>query len=79
MAVTPQCQGLGIARRLIERAFDAFEASARRCCSLESNSKLAPAISLYASSGFTHAARPAGDAHYQRADVYMEWQGRPRG
>lgn len=79
MAVTPQCQGLGIARRLIERAFDAFEASGAPLLFLESNSKLAPAIGLYASSGFTHAARPAGDAHYQRADVYMEWQGRPRG
>ena len=43
---------------------------------LESNSKLHPAIRLYESSGFTHVARPAGDAHYQRADVYMEWQGR---
>lgn len=76
MAVTPECQGLGIARRLIERAFDAFEASGAQLLFLESNSKLAPAIRLYESSGFTHVARPAGDAHYQRADVYMEWQGR---
>lgn len=76
MAVTPECQGLGIARRLIERAFDAFEASGAKLLFLESNSKLAPAIRLYESSGFTHVARPAGDAHYQRADVYMEWQGR---
>lgn len=76
MAVTPECQGLGIARRLIERAFDAFEASGAQLLFLESNSKLAPAIRLYESSGFNHVARPAGDAHYQRADVYMEWQGR---
>lgn len=79
MAVTPACQGLGIARRLIERAFDAFEASGATLLFLESNSKLQPAIALYESSGFVHVARPAGEAHYQRADVYMEWQGRPRG
>ena len=76
MAVTPECQGMGIARRLIERAFHAFEASGAQLLFLESNSKLAPAIRLYESSRFTHVARPAGDAHYQRADVYMEWQGR---
>jgi hypothetical protein len=69
--------GPGHRAALIERASTPSRPAAR-CCSLESNSKLAPAISLYASSGFTHAARPAGDAHYQRADVYMEWQGRPR-
>lgn len=79
MAVTPACQGLGIARRLIERAFDAFEASGATLLLLESNSKLQPAIALYESSGFVHVARPAGEAHYQRADVYMEWQGRSRG
>lgn len=79
MAVTPACQGLGIARRLIERAFDAFELSGATLLFLESNSKLQPAIALYESSGFVHVARPAGEAHYQRADVYMEWQGRPRG
>lgn len=78
MAVTPACQGLGIARRLIERAFDAFEASGAALLFLESNSKLQPAIQLYESSGFAHVARPAGEAHYQRADVYMEWQGRQR-
>ena len=79
MAVTPECQGLGIARRLIERAFDAFEASGARLLFLESNSKLQPAIGLYESSGFEHVARPAGEAHYQRADVYMEWRGRKHG
>lgn len=78
MAVTPECQGLGIARRLIERAFDAFEASGVQLLFLESNSKLQPAIGLYESSGFEHVARPAGEAHYQRADVYMEWRGRSR-
>jgi ribosomal protein S18 acetylase RimI-like enzyme/DNA-binding MarR family transcriptional regulator len=78
MAVTPECQGLGIARRLIDRAFDAFDASGAALLFLESNSKLQPAIQLYESSGFTHVARPAGEAHYQRADVYMQWQGRAR-
>ena len=35
MAVTPECQGLGIARRLIERAFDAFEPSGAKLLFLE--------------------------------------------
>ncbi|MFM2086615.1 MAG: hypothetical protein RLZZ237_1484 [Pseudomonadota bacterium] len=75
MAVTPACQGLGIARRLLMRALQAFEASGATLLFLESNSKLQPALQLYESSGFAHVARPAGEVHYQRADVYMEWRG----
>jgi len=77
MAVTPACQGLGIARRLLMRALQAFEASGATLLFLESNSKLQPALQLYESSGFAHVARPAGEVHYQRADVYMEWRGPP--
>jgi|SRR5450830_498875 len=77
MAVTPACQGLGIARRLLLRALQAYEASGARLLFLESNSKLLPAIQLYESTGFVHVARPDGEVHYQRADVYMEWSGHP--
>jgi hypothetical protein len=38
---------------------------------LESNQKLAPALKLYESMGFVHAALPA-DLSYVTADVYME-------
>lgn len=77
MAVTPACQGLGIARRLLLRALQAYQASGARLLFLESNSKLQPAIQLYESTGFVHMARPDGEVHYQRADVYMEWRGHP--
>ena len=42
---------------------------------LETNSRLVPAIRLYETSGFEHSSNPAGDSHYQRADVYMVWTG----
>src|SRR5450830_1778265 len=77
MAVTPACQGLGIARRLLLRALQAYQDSGARLLFLESNGKLLPAIQLYESTGFVHVARPDGEVHYQRADVYMEWSGHP--
>ncbi len=76
MAVTAQCQGLGVGRRLLARALDAFEASGAKLLFLESNSKLTPALALYESVGFAHATPPAEGAHYHRANVYMEWRGR---
>jgi len=76
MAVTPRCQGLGVGRRLIERAIAAFQAGAGTLLYLESNSKLEPAVRLYERSGFVHTPKPAtAEAHYQRANVYMEWRG----
>ncbi|MES2739431.1 MAG: helix-turn-helix domain-containing GNAT family N-acetyltransferase [Pseudomonadota bacterium] len=75
MAVTAPCQGLGVGRRLIERALARFEASGARLLFLESNSKLTPALALYQSVGFVHATPPAGGTHYHRANVYMEWRG----
>lgn len=76
MAVTPSSQGLGVGQRLIERAIAAFRAGPAALLFLESNSKLEPAIRLYLKSGFEHAPKPASaEAHYQRANVYMEWRG----
>src|SRR5471032_895305 len=76
MAVTPRCQGLGVGRRLIERAIAAFQAGPGRLLYLESNSKLETAVRLYERSGFQHTPKPASaEAHYQRANVYMEWRG----
>lgn len=74
MAVTQDCQGLGLGRRLIERALAHFRASGASLLFLESNSKLQPALALYESVGFRHVARPETEAHYQRANVYMEFQ-----
>ena len=75
MAVTPRCQGLGVGRRLIEKAIGIFHDSPFQVLFLESNTKLRPAVALYESVGFRHVARPATmDSHYQRANVYMELQ-----
>ena len=73
MAVTSGCQGLGVGRRLLERALAAFGASGARLLYLESSSKLTPALTLYESVGFAHVPRPESATHYQRANVYMEW------
>ena len=78
MAVAETRQGLGIGRRLMAAAIEAFESRGGGELFLETNSRLAPAIRLYETSGFVHAARPAGPAVYARSDVYMVYQ-RPHG
>jgi len=77
MAVTGSHQGLGIGRRLIEAVVAEFLARGARELFLESNSRLTPAITLYESSGFVHAPRPA-PSHYERSDVYMVYVGTKR-
>jgi DNA-binding MarR family transcriptional regulator/GNAT superfamily N-acetyltransferase len=75
MSVTPNLQGKGIGRRLVNRAIRYFQESGRSRLYLESNSKLKPALKLYESVGFVHKPKPDSESHYQRADVYMEYQG----
>jgi GNAT superfamily N-acetyltransferase len=75
MAVTPDWQGRGISRRLLDVAIDAFIARGGGELYLESSSTLMPALRLYESTGFVHAPRPAGPSHYDRADVYMVYRG----
>lgn len=77
MAVTAGHQGLGIGRRLIEAVIAEYLSRGARELFLESNSKLTPAITLYESSGFVHAPRPA-PSHYERSDVYMVYVGATR-
>ena len=74
MAVTGSHQGLGIGRRLVQAVVAEYLARGARELFLESNSKLTPAITLYESAGFVHAARPA-PSHYERSDVYMVFAG----
>lgn len=71
MAVTEKYQGLRIGHRLLTTAIAQFRKTGLRTLFLESSSKLARALSLYEANGFRHAPKPAGAAHYQRADVYM--------
>lgn len=73
MAVTEKYQGLKVGRKLMEFAIERFKASDGKVLFLESNKRLVPAISLYEKMGFVHVPSPS-DSHYQRADVYMEYQ-----
>ena len=74
MAVDERFQGLGLGRKLIEAVIAEFKRLGGRELFLESNSVLKPAISLYETSGFQHRPRP-GASHYERADVYMVYEG----
>ena len=75
MAVDPSAQGLGIGRKLIERAISEFQAMGAKQLFLETNTKLAPAIRLYESVGFEHQPAVREGTHYSRANVYMIWRG----
>jgi DNA-binding MarR family transcriptional regulator/predicted GNAT family N-acyltransferase len=74
MAVTERHQGLGIGRKLLAETIAEFERRGGRELFLESNSKLQPALGLYASMGFELQPAPRPGSHYQRADVYMVWR-----
>ena len=78
MAVTADCQGLGIGRKLLAAGIGAFQARRGRRLFLETNSALKPAIRLYESVGFEHAASPHAST-YERADVYMIYRGKNGG
>ncbi len=78
MAVTEACQGRGIGRRLLRAAIERFRQVGGRLLYLESNSALAPALSLYESAGFRHEPRPEPSG-YRRADVYMVYRRRSEG
>lgn len=75
MAVDPAAQGLGIGRKLIERAISEFRGLGAKQLFLETNTKLAPAIRLYESVGFEHQPAVREGTHYSRANVYMIWRG----
>lgn len=75
MAVDPAAQGLGIGRKLIERAIEEFRGMGAKQLFLETNTKLAPAIRLYESVGFEHQPAVREGTHYSRANVYMIWRG----
>ncbi len=70
LAVAPQHQGQGVARRLVSRCITyAREEGAERLI-LVTNSKLRAAISLYEAIGFEHRKVPEG-TKYTVADVCM--------
>jgi GNAT superfamily N-acetyltransferase len=70
MTVDERLRGAGVGRRLMERCIEAgAEAGAPRLY-LETNTALAPALSLYRAAGFRHL--PPAQTPYARADVFME-------
>jgi ribosomal protein S18 acetylase RimI-like enzyme len=73
MAITESCQGMGLGRRLLDRAIlDARAAGGKRLY-LETNEILTPAIRLYESAGFRHLPpERIVPSPYARANVYME-------
>lgn len=71
MGVEAAWRGKGAGRLLIEAAITEFGRRKGRLLFLESNSRLAPALKLYASAGFVHQPALRPGSHYQRSDVYM--------
>jgi ribosomal protein S18 acetylase RimI-like enzyme len=70
MAVDERAQGAGIGRKLIDACIAAARDAGAHRLYLESNSSLAPALSLYRSAGFVDL--PARPTPYARCDVWME-------
>jgi ribosomal protein S18 acetylase RimI-like enzyme/DNA-binding MarR family transcriptional regulator len=75
MAVTADCQGLGVGRKLLAAVIASFHARGGKLLYLETNSILKPAVRLYEAVGFEHAPPPHASI-YERADVYMVYRGK---
>ncbi|HEY2710248.1 MAG TPA: GNAT family N-acetyltransferase [Caulobacteraceae bacterium] len=71
MAVIETYKGRGLGRALMEACIERAQTVGARRLYLETNSGLAPALSLYRSVGFKQV-QPAEPSPYARADVCME-------
>jgi putative acetyltransferase len=75
MAVKEGHRGLGIGRKLLERAVEEARLGGARSLSLEPNTKLASAVHLYESVGFRHLPpEKVQPSIYARANVFMEME-----
>lgn len=77
MAVSPEARGLGLGDTLMEAVLRVAREKGAERVYLVSNTKLAPALSLYRKHGFVTTRE--GDAvsretGYERADIEMEWR-----
>lgn len=70
MGVTPEAQGRGVGRKLIQAAVAHARGLGATRLYLETNSALKPALKLYADAGFQSIKGPPSP--YARADVQME-------
>lgn len=73
MAVKDGYKGLGLGRMLMQACVDRAVAEGGTRLYLETNSALAPALSLYRSFGFRDMpGKSRGPGDYERVDVWME-------
>ncbi|MDB5472685.1 MAG: N-acetyltransferase [Caulobacter sp.] len=70
MTVSEAARGTGLGRLLMDHCIAAATAMGAGRLYLETNSSLAPALSLYRASGFVDL--PPHETLYARADVFME-------
>ena len=70
MAVSPDYQGLGIGKKLCEKAIETARNLGATYLYLESNQKLTPALTLYKSVGFVEV--PIGETPFARANFKAE-------
>jgi ribosomal protein S18 acetylase RimI-like enzyme len=71
MAVAPAQRRRGIGEQLIAAAIAEFEARSGAQLFLETNTKLEPALRLYARMGFERQPSRRPGSEYARSDVYM--------
>jgi len=72
MGVSPKAQGNGIGKLLGQHIIEKAKQLGAKKIFLESNRKLAPALSLYKKLGFTEMTKVASP--YSRSDIQMELQ-----
>jgi DNA-binding MarR family transcriptional regulator/predicted GNAT family N-acyltransferase len=75
MGVDENYRGLGAGRKLLDKAVSDYRERGGHQLFLESNSKLGRALGMYERAGFVHQAERRPGSHYDRADVYMVYQG----
>ncbi|MDF3980436.1 helix-turn-helix domain-containing GNAT family N-acetyltransferase [Luteibacter sp. PPL201] len=75
MAVDENYRGLGAGRKLLDAAIAAYRGLGGRTLFLESNSRLTRALGMYERAGFVMQKGPRPGSHYERADVYMVYEG----
>ncbi|MFL9838723.1 GNAT family N-acetyltransferase [Flavobacterium sp. ST-75] len=70
MAVSPNIQGKGIGKKLMQAVVDKAKSKGAKWLYLESNTILTPAITLYEKTGFVKVKRAA--TPYERCNIQME-------
>jgi DNA-binding MarR family transcriptional regulator/GNAT superfamily N-acetyltransferase len=75
MGVDENFRGLGAGRKLLDAAIAAWRERKGTRLFLESNSRLGRALGMYERAGFVRQQAIRPGSHYERADVYMVFQG----